>query len=405
MRLHPRGWLMRSLEEVSEVCGGIQKGPHRAPGANSARYLTVAHVQRNRILTEDPRHFEVTAEELDHWRLIPGDVLVVEGNGSSEEIGRTALFRGEIVDCVYQNHVIRVRPDPSLLNPEFLNAYLNSSAGRAAAKAQSSTSSGLRTLSVGRIKQIPVPCPPIAEQVYLSEIFGMWDRGIAAAELRLGAVVCRKLGLMQQLLTGKTRFKEFKAERWARLLLGDILTFEPRVISKPKRAFLAAGIRSHGKGVFLKPDFEAEDIALEELFQLRTDDLVVNITFAWEGAVAIVPPEADGALVSHRFPTFTFKEGVSFPGYFRHVIQQKRFVHEMGLASPGGAGRNRVLSKNGFLCIPVKLPSFEEQQRIAGALSACDREIGLLQMQLEALKKQKRGLTQKLLTGDVRVRV
>jgi type I restriction enzyme S subunit len=188
------------------------------------------------------------------------------------------------------------------------------------------------------------------------------------------------------------------------MVLGDVITHEPRITTKPKGAFLAAGIRSHGKGVFLKPDFEAEDIALDELFQLRTDDLVVNITFGWEGAAAIVPPEADGALVSHRFPTFTFKSGVSFPGYFRHVIRQKRFVHEMGLASPGGAGRNRVLSKTDFLRIPIELPSFEGQERIAAVLNTCDREIELLEKQLEALKEQKRGLMQKLLTGEIRVK-
>ena len=210
---------------------------------------------------------------------------------------------------------------------------------------------------------------------------------------------------MQQSLTGRKRFKEFEGEKWRSLALGEILNFEPRVVTKPKGAFLAAGIRSHGKGVFLKPDFEAEDIALDELFQLRTNDLVLNITFAWEGAVAIVPPGADGALVSHRFPTFTFKRGVSFPGYFRHVIRQKRFVHELGLVSPGGAGRNRVMSKSDFLRIRVELPSFREQQRIAAVLDTSDREIELLQKQLDALKEQKRGLMQKLLTGEVRVKV
>ena len=137
---------------------------------------------------------------------------------------------------------------------------------------------------------------------------------------------------------------------------------------------------------------------------LRTDDLVANITFGWEGAAAIVPPEANGALVSHRFPTFTFQPGISIPGYLRHVIKQKRFVHEMGLASPGGAGRNRVLSKTNFLKIPINLPPLAEQERIAAVLDTCDQEIELLQKQLEALKKQKRGLMQKLLTGEVRVR-
>ncbi|MBI4323832.1 MAG: restriction endonuclease subunit S [Chloroflexi bacterium] len=152
------------IEAIAEVRGGIQKGPHRAPGANPVRYLTVAHVHRNRILTDSPRYFEVSPEELERWCLLRGDVLIIEGNGSADQIGRTALFRGEIEDCVHQNHVSRIRPDQQRVSPEFLNSFLNSPAGQEGVQSQSRTSSGLRSLSVGRIKAIPVPVPPLAEQ-------------------------------------------------------------------------------------------------------------------------------------------------------------------------------------------------------------------------------------------------
>ena len=154
----------QAVEAIGEVRGGIQKGPHRAPGANPVRYLTVAHVQRNRILTSNPRYFEVTPEELDRWRVLSGDVLIIEGNGSAEQIGRTALFRGEIENCVHQNHVIRIRPNQQRILPEFLNSFLNSPAGQDAVQGQSRTTSGLRTLSVGRIKGIAVPVPSLSEQ-------------------------------------------------------------------------------------------------------------------------------------------------------------------------------------------------------------------------------------------------
>lgn len=152
------------VDAIADVRGGIQKGPHRLPGANPVRYLTVAHVQRNRILTDNPRFFEVAPEELGRWRLLAGDVLIIEGNGSAEQIGRTALFRGEIENCVHQNHVIRIRPNEQRVLPEFLNSFLNSPAGQDAVQGQSRTTSGLRTLSVGRIKAILVPVPPIREQ-------------------------------------------------------------------------------------------------------------------------------------------------------------------------------------------------------------------------------------------------
>jgi len=96
--------------------------------------------------------------------LLAGDVLIIEGNGSADPIGGTALFRGEIENCVHQNHVIRIRPNQQNVLPEFLNTFLNSPAGQDAVQGQSRTSSGLRTLSVGRIKAIAVPVAPLAEQ-------------------------------------------------------------------------------------------------------------------------------------------------------------------------------------------------------------------------------------------------
>ncbi|MCI0378776.1 MAG: restriction endonuclease subunit S [Gemmataceae bacterium] len=114
------------IEEIAEVRGGIQKSPLRAPGNNPVRYLTVAHVHRNRIDLDNPRYFEVRPEEQDRWCLKAGDVLIIEGNGSAEQIGRTALFKGEINPCVHQNHVIRIRPDRQRIESEFLKAWVGS---------------------------------------------------------------------------------------------------------------------------------------------------------------------------------------------------------------------------------------------------------------------------------------
>jgi len=159
----------RSIESVCEVKGGIQKSSERAPAANPRRYITVAHVQRNRIDISDPRYFEVSEEELEKWRLLPGDVLVIEGNGSADQIGRTALFCGEIDDCVHQNHVIRIRPNQTRILPDYLNGFLNSPLGQKEMRERSRTTSGLFNLSVGRIKSIDVPLPALNDQRLIVE--------------------------------------------------------------------------------------------------------------------------------------------------------------------------------------------------------------------------------------------
>jgi len=77
----------------------------------------------------------------------------------------------------------------------------------------------------------------------------------------------------------------------------------------------------------------------------------------------------------------------------------------LDLISPGGAGRNRVLSKKDFLKLEVKIPSVEEQTAIAQVLQAADKEIQVLKTKAEKLREQKKGLMQVLLTGKKRLKV
>lgn len=115
----------KTLGDICEVRGGLQKSPARIPRDHPTPYLTDAHVQRNRInISSDFRYFEVSPEELERWRLEAGDLLIIDGNGSADQIGRVALFRGEIKDCVHQNHVIRARPNRNIAEPEYLNIYI-----------------------------------------------------------------------------------------------------------------------------------------------------------------------------------------------------------------------------------------------------------------------------------------
>ncbi len=198
-------------------------------------------------------------------------------------------------------------------------------------------------------------------------------------------------------LVPKLRFSEFRAaEGWRETRLGDVLSPIVRVRAKPSEPYMGLGLRSHGKGTFLKPLEEPAKNSMDQLFEVKCADLVVNITFAWEGALAIAQACDDGALVSHRFPTYTFERGGATPEFFRYVIVQKQFVYNLGVISPGGAGRNRVLNKNDFLELLVRLPSPAEQQKIASCLSSLDAVIAAQARKVDALKTHKKGLMQQL---------
>jgi len=112
---------------------------------------------------DEIKYMDVSAEELERWRLIPGDILLCEGN-SSELVGRAAEFRGEIENCVHQNHVIRVRPDRSAVLSTFLLSYMNSGIGRAYFRSKAKRTTNLATINSSEVRAMPVVLPPLEEQ-------------------------------------------------------------------------------------------------------------------------------------------------------------------------------------------------------------------------------------------------
>jgi len=161
--LPPDGWVWLRMESAFEVAGGIQKTPHRTPRNNAFPYLGVGNVYRGRLDLTNVKEFELEPGELERRRLEAGDLLIIEGNGSFNEIGRCAKWSGEIKNCVHQNHVIRCRPCDERIS-DFVVLFLNSPNGMEIMQRLAITSSGLYSLSVGKIRQIEIPLPPLPEQ-------------------------------------------------------------------------------------------------------------------------------------------------------------------------------------------------------------------------------------------------
>lgn len=181
-----RAWPRRTLAEVSEIVGGIQKSPDRAPVRLHRPYLTVRNVQRGCLDLSDVERFEVTLAEIERLRLVSGDILVVEGNGSIDQIGRNAMFVADGQEWIHQNHVIRVRLDGDVARPEFVSCFLNCDLGRAQMVEKAETTSGLYTLSAGKVASLEVPVPSLGDQ----------DGVLSVLSERMGQV--ERLGLVRQ---------------------------------------------------------------------------------------------------------------------------------------------------------------------------------------------------------------
>lgn len=151
------------LAEVAAVSGGIQKSGKRRPQGNAYPFLRVANVSRGFLNLSEVHEIELFEGEIDRYRLASGDLLVVEGNGSPDQIGRGAIWRDEIPDCVHQNHLIRVRPG-SALSADYLELVWNAPSTSKQLREVAASTSGLYTLSTSKIKRIKIPVPSLQMQ-------------------------------------------------------------------------------------------------------------------------------------------------------------------------------------------------------------------------------------------------
>ena len=164
------GWERRQLGDISEVQGGLQVTRKRTVYPLERPYLRVANVFRDQLVLDEIKCIRVTEGEIDRVRLRRGDLLIVEGHGNAAEIGRVAIWDGSVKDCVHQNHLIRARPDHSLVSSQFACAYLNSSSGRQHLLRSGKTTSGLNTITTSDVRACAMFVPPLALQRQFSDI-------------------------------------------------------------------------------------------------------------------------------------------------------------------------------------------------------------------------------------------
>lgn len=173
-------WPVRPLSEVAEVRLGRQRAPKNHHGDSMRPYLRAANVTWSGLSLHDVKSMNFTDEELVTYRLEPGDIVLSEASGSPGEVGKPAIWSGEIADCAFQNTLIRVRPREH--EPRFLLHYFRYQAliGRFV---EHSRGVGIHHLGRARLAMWRTPVPPIREQRRIVEILeDQLSRLDAAAE-------------------------------------------------------------------------------------------------------------------------------------------------------------------------------------------------------------------------------
>ncbi len=176
---------------------------------------------------------------------------------------------------------------------------------------------------------------------------------------------------------------------WREVALAEVLRREARPVEViADQTYREIGIRSHGKGIFHKEPLSGLSLGDKRVFWLKPGDFVLNIVFAWEGAVGVIGQDEVGMIGSHRFPTFHADDSCINLRFLVAYFRTRDGLDLLGRVSPGGAGRNRTLSQTAFLNQRIPLPPLAEQQRIVAHLDAIESRLTRAQKLREEQEKE-----------------
>jgi type I restriction enzyme S subunit len=181
-------WPVVPLAEVAEVRLGRQRAPKNHSGDSMRPYIRAANVKWAGLDLTDVKTMNFTDAELSTYRMEPGDIVLSEASGSPGEVGKPALWSGEIADCAFQNTLIRVRP--AAHDPKFLVHYFRYQAldGRFV---EHSRGVGIHHLGRTRLASWPTPLPALDEQRRIVELLEDHLSRLDAADAYLEAAMRR----------------------------------------------------------------------------------------------------------------------------------------------------------------------------------------------------------------------
>jgi type I restriction enzyme S subunit len=341
-----------------------------------------------------------------------GDLIIADVSEDYEGIGECVELKNVKNRKVTGGlHTIIVR-DSKNITADGFRAYIFKNRFISLKIKQIATGISVYGVSKGNLSKLNIPLPPLPEQKKIAEILSTWDKAIETTEKMIEEKIKLKKGMMQKLLTGKLRFKEFEGEKWKYKKLSELTclltngfvgTATTHYVEDDEgityiqgynvseNGFNFRGIKKVSKNFHLK---NKKSILQEgDLLTIQTGDV---------GVTAIVPKSLSGSNC-HALVISRFYQDIC-ESRFYHQFFNSTFGRKLLKAIETGSTMKH-LNVGDMKDLFIPFPILREQKIIADTLSMFDKDIELLIKYLQAIKEQKKGLMQKLLTGEVRVKV
>ena len=269
------------------------------------------------------------------------------------------------------------------------------------AKELKKKATGISVLGISKsnLLNLKIKLPPLDEQKKIAEILSTWDEAINLTINLIESKKQFKKAFMQNLLTAKIRFPQFKDE-WKEIKLGNFL--EEKSERNTKNIDLVLSV-TNKFGFVTQVEYFDKSVASDNTANykiVRKGNFAYNPSRINVGSIALLESYEIGIL-SPMYVVFECLENLD-NRFLKFWFQSHSFMGNLSKYLAGSVRES--LNFNDMKTISIKLPNLKEQQKIAEVLTACDDEINLLNLKLENLKKQKQGLMQKLLSGKVRAK-
>ena len=198
MFLNTMSWNEEPLEEMANVVSGITKGRKlKAQCTTEVPYMAVSNVKDGYIDWTTVKTIEATEQEINQYRLLPEDVLMTEG-GDPDKLGRGAIIKEPLENCIHQNHIFRVRLNATVILPEFFAEYLRHQKSKRYFFGCAKQTTGIASINMRQLKALPVLLPPLELQNQFADFVKVVDKSKAAVQKALDQAQLLFDSLMQE---------------------------------------------------------------------------------------------------------------------------------------------------------------------------------------------------------------
>lgn len=397
----PEEWEVLKLNEILKE-GRLGGNYENAELNNGMPVIKMGNVGRGKINLDTVQSLPLDSEYNKEDILKEGDLLFNTRN-TLDLVGKVSIWNNELPIAIYNSNLMRLKFKEEFVdNNVYMNWVFNSYYGLKQLRAFATGTTSVAAIYGRDLEHFKCLIPSKCEQRKISAILSTWDEAITKTQQLIAQLQQRNKGLMQQLLKPKDGWKEVK--------LADVFD---RVIRKNSEANKTVVTISAQRGFVKQQDFFKKIVAsdiTDNYFLVHRGEFCYNKSYSkgydWGATKRL--NDFDKAVVTTLYICFRLKDEGQYSGnYFEYFFDAN--ILDKGLskiAHEGGRAHGLLnVTPTDFFSLKIVVPDNNQQLKIASILSTAKNELNIYEQKLAALQQQKKGLMQKLLTGEVRVKV